>query len=278
MYFLTGKKACDNKLITIYRLQHGINHSPDSEEIKEKYLDFVETHYGSYFNPRRDKDLRCTDTHDVSKITSIFLSESVLNDIPADALETPSDSMNEALDRVSDVLDWIKSVDFDLYLTFQSYIHTMIYNRTLTTGGGSNSLLPGVIWFGHRKNWCRRNIGELIIHELTHNIMFIDELLNRHHPAAEHISDKRLWPISTILKRPRPVDKVLHSLVVASEVLAFRRIFGEPTEYLAHPPSFEIAESMAQTILSLRHINSTETILCPRGLEIVTAVESTLIS
>ena len=274
MYFLTGKTLCDYNLATIYQLEDGSLKSPTNEQIRVRYLDFIERQYGSYFRPRRADDSRCTDLAEVRKITSLFLSQSVLNDLPADAEETPVNSMNEALDRVSESLRWIASIDSGLHQIFQSYIHTMIYNRTLTNGGGSNSLLPGVIWFGHRKNWCRQNIGEFIIHELTHNIMFIDELLSRHHPSACIIADKNLWPVSAILKKARPVDKVLHSLVVASEVLSFRKVFGEPSQYLAHPPSPEIFESMAVTIHSLRQINEQETILTDRGLELVSLVEN----
>ncbi|CAH2810032.1 MAG: hypothetical protein CBARDCOR_6744 [uncultured Caballeronia sp.] len=69
------------------------------------------------------------------------------------------------------------------------------------------------------------DLMEMLVHELTHQTMFLDELRYAHFSYAD-VLDRSTWEKSTILNVARQLDKVLHSIIVAIEILLFRDMPG----------------------------------------------------
>ncbi|CAM4290021.1 HEXXH motif-containing putative peptide modification protein [Bordetella tumbae] len=114
--------------------------------------------------------------------------------------------------------------------------------------GGSTSSAIGVIWANPKITHRIPDVVEFIVHELTHHAMFIDEYRYGHYDHRALMSPDS-WAQSAILKIARPLDKVIHSIVVAAEIVMFREKFiGHPSAPLVHPPTPRI---LAQLVASL---------------------------
>jgi len=136
--------------------------------------------------------------------------------------------------------------------------------------GGSTSQAIGVIWFDPKLSYGPCDVMEMIVHELTHQLMFIDELRRPHYDYALLLKENS-WPTSAILKTRRPFDKALHSAVVAMEVLLLRNNYiGHPQEPAVHPPTRILQDQLLDTINSMDEIlEKNQDILMSRGHEII---------
>lgn len=147
--------------------------------------------------------------------------------------------------------------------------------------GGSTSAALGVIWANPKLSYRIPDVVEFLMHELVHHAMFVDELCYGHYDYDLILSKDR-WANSAILHVGRPVDKVLHSLVVASEILAFRNnVLGHPADPKVHPPSTELIKQAQASLMSLRQVVDRElqeglVLLLPRAHKLLLCVEQTL--
>lgn len=95
---------------------------------------------------------------------------------------------------------------------------------------------------------------EILVHEMTHHAMFIDEVRHVHYSYSA-ITDKSTWARSAILNVPRPLDKVLHSTVVSTEVLLMRANYiGHPMMSKVHPPTNIMLTQLNDAIASTEQI------------------------
>ena len=110
----------------------------------------------------------------------------------------------------------------------------------------------------------------MLIHEFTHHAMFLDELRYKHY-SYEMVMDRSTWARSAILNASRPLDKVLHSIVVATEVLLFRKYhLGHPTNPRVHPPTDLMIEQLDESILSTESaISSNDFIFHERAADLL---------
>lgn len=80
--------------------------------------------------------------------------------------------------------------------------------------------------------------------------MFLDELRYTHY-SYSRVLKQSTWARSAILNVARPLDKVLHSIVVAIEVLLFRDGYlGHPVNPRVHPPTRVMIEQLRDSISS----------------------------
>lgn len=151
-------------------------------------------------------------------------------------------------------------------------IERVFIDESDVAAGGTTSDAVGVIWANPRPEFAASDLAEFLVHELTHNFMFLDEWLYPHY-KYEIMHEERTWALSAILDRKRPIDKVLHSLIVAAEVVLLReQKFGEPSDPKAHPPSHQIRASIETTIEDLMRVQESTGVLADRALELIDTV------
>ncbi|CAM4323475.1 aKG-HExxH-type peptide beta-hydroxylase [Bordetella muralis] len=120
--------------------------------------------------------------------------------------------------------------------------------------GGSTSSAIGVIWANPKITHRVPDVVEFIVHELTHHAMFIDEHRYGHYDHRA-LMNPDSWAQSAILKVPRPLDKVIHSIVVATEIVMFREKFiGHPAAPLMHPPTPKILAQLVASVDSVEEV------------------------
>jgi len=275
MYYLRGHDAI---MGTIRELADVYSKDPlDSlAALRAGYIDFLNQVQILPPLPLANQPLYQLDTDIIRQLLAHYESECMLTELTHDMVIADVPSMTAALSVIRSRLAELQVVAPRLHDLFLTVIHTLFYARSMESGGGSVSSAMGVIWCGHRKNWTGNDVLEFLVHELTHNLVFLDEYRYVHWVDLELIADPRNWPRSAILKRSRPMDKVFHSLVVAHEVLSFRRQVGEPISPIVHPGSQDILANALVTVESIYRVVERTPLVTPRVLEVTALIERNL--
>ena len=250
MFYLLGVDHVLKTIILLSRTQ--TNEIANKEDLRTSYLNYLRSYTSNDVVPSEINDQYCFDTSRISHLIEKYNDNCDLTDLDTNILpDTPASSMYEAMERVKRGQKLIHEVNPILYEIIQIVIHTLFYSRSKDSGGGTVSSAPGVIWCGNRKNWSDIDVAEFLIHEFTHNMLFLDERRYQHYESLPLLTNRNNFAISAILNKPRPLDKVFHSLVVAYEIVGFRAETGEPEMTIIHPKTSKILESCVTTISSI---------------------------
>jgi hypothetical protein len=272
MYRLIGPRDCMHTLLCLVN-GHDSTRSSDLADLRSKYIAFAAEVGGPSLRPLPGEDGVTFSAERIETLLEKYRDRSALTDIGADIAETPERSRREAMSRVIAAKEAFAAVDPDFVAFFDFFIHTMFYQRAFHSGGGSVSSALGVIWCAINRKWSDEDIIEFFVHELAHNMLFLDERANGHYAGIDAIADPRNWALSAVLERPRPLDKVFHSLIVSNEVLQHRLKHGEPANPLLHPSSRHMAEAAAKTIDSIHRVIDRGGLVLPRFEEILSRAE-----
>jgi hypothetical protein len=277
MFYLYGSEFC---VKTIFLLASTIKYKPiqSVSDLKENYLLFLKNICANCLpNQSTDSDQFCFNTERIKTMAMKYEDDGILTDLKSHIdLDTPLSSMREALNRVQQGKSLITKINPSLTEILDLTIHTLFYSRSAYSGGGSVSDAPGVIWCSVRRNWTDIDIAEFLVHELTHNLVFLDELCYQHYSDLSAIADEKNYAKSTILNKQRPLDKTFHSLVVAHEVLSYRKEAGESEDPRVHPNSAKMLASCKETISSINSVIDNNSLVTPRFREILSKVEGSL--
>ena len=115
-------------------------------------------------------------------------------------------------------LDEIASLDPGLHRSLLVVVSGFIFARRPGLEGGSISALTGPIWLDPRDGWSSETYVENMVHEYTHQCLFLDEMVNTIFAkfSIPEMSTPDALVTSTILKRKRSYDKAYHSAFVAN--------------------------------------------------------------
>ncbi len=278
MYYLSGMVPVTRVLAELSRYDFKTEKTNQKNELSSSYLKFLQKLQPSNTVPQMGGNYLCVDRDRINDLCKKYLQDTALTDLETDFIETPTASMHLALAKIEEGIAWLKTHDTALHDILTLVIHTFFYFRSKESGGGSVSSAIGVIWCGNRKNWVLNDVVEFLVHELTHNLVFLDEYRYKHYTNLDTLIAKENYAQSAILKIGRPLDKVFHSLVVAHEVLQFRLKFGEPNNPAIHPASVVIKKNCFDTIESVRKLVTKKSdLVTARFVEVLNMVEESLL-
>jgi len=196
----------------------------------------------------------------VEERLTAFFSTSVLDDLRQDQAIGPAyppETKQAKLDRVSEAWDALTGRSIEFARTLNLIVHSVFVRSAVGAGkrtprAGTTSLAPGVIWLAVHDNESVEDLIEILIHELTHLLMFTDELI---HPQFDYtdIAKRDTFTLSALLGAVRPLDKVVHSMVVGTEIIMGRSAL-RPVSHCgtgAHPDSRVIAAGVSSAYLQL---------------------------
>jgi hypothetical protein len=153
---------------------------------------------------------------------------------------------------------------------FEVYVRYVICVDSKYSMGGTNSNALGVVYLVAPSRLTSNELYELFVHETTHLAMFVDQSRQRHYRDFAAIADPANFCVSAVYERQRPLDKVLHSLVVATEVLLHReKTLGHDAGNSVHPGTPKLAMSALTTAEALLALQSRKQLLAPRGVWLV---------
>ncbi|MEV7425358.1 MULTISPECIES: aKG-HExxH-type peptide beta-hydroxylase [unclassified Streptomyces] len=152
--------------------------------------------------------------------------------------------------------DFIAEKDARLAGIISLLTHTVFTVETSWKGSMSDRNAIGATLIIPGENWHENDIAEAFIHEFTHTALFMDERAKGHFRAG---ADEVLLH-SAIRKDERTLPAVVHSLLVATEVLSWRKAHGlwEGIPFRLHGSSqamLEKAGDSYRTLVSLPNWN-----------------------
>lgn len=187
----------------------------------------------------------------------------------------PSQVRRDKIARVSTALERLFSESFSFARIFDLFVHSVLVRDAKNVGektprGGTTSLAPGVIWVAAHDWESEEDIMEIFVHELTHLMMFTDELVNKQFHYSE-IKKKANFSRSAILQGIRPLDKVVHSIVVGTEIILAREtlLSSSHEKSGAHPSSETLAAGVRSAFKGVRELQSATNIITPHTREMI---------
>lgn len=254
MYFSLGSKEIKKNFLHLYSNNYNfreINEESAFSELKKGYV--------SILKPVMPIDISSVNelkpiifTNNVTKCKKMSEGYNIsrLNDLDQSDIIKKStyDVTHDDMNQYHIAIKKIQDLSPDLHQIFTLAINIVFFMKSNEASGGSTSGLPGVIWINPKSHWTLENKVEFLLHELTHNLLFIDEVIHGLY-SYDNMYQEKYWTTSAVLAKKRPLDKSFHSAVVATELLLFRKTFNFiPKNFLAHPPTKLLIE---RTLTSL---------------------------
>jgi hypothetical protein len=268
MYFSHGFRA-NVETISLLSRPYAAEDLRDFAALKKAYQG-----YTAFIQPglpvSRSEDIEFNnEPADLKEFARAFNEESELSDIRTSLLLENFQDAPKKLETARSAYRKIQERYPELGLLFKLAFNTMFSLPSVKSGGGSASSAIGVLWVNPRATWSENDVIEFLIHELTHNLVFLDERRHSHYVDLKKAVDKENWALSAVLGRLRPIDKGMHSLVVATEILLFRDKFtGHDDRYRVHPPSAILREQTLRCAESLLNLKNIAELCRPRFIEL----------
>lgn len=282
-----GLHGISENLKSVYRLAAPFKGSQPTKtipDLKPAYLSFLNQVQPEY--PAREiSDLIVRDREHARALIASF-SASRINDLHQEKMVADyyeGESQEQSIAAVLQALETLREMNPEVRELIQLVIHSILLcgsnlnEAGLRAYGGTSSKCVGLMWLSMKGGLSTQDIMELLIHEMTHTQVFIDEL-NFGHFDYEHLTKKENWARSSILNRNRPMDKVIHSIVVSHEVLFARANYLPNTDKISvHPASEVMRANTLQSIASVFAHPNHKRVCKPRALELIAQVEANLL-
>ena len=201
------------------------------------------------------------DVEKAKKLRPLFINDSLLDDKNQDKviLDKEDSHINEKADLICRALEKIVDLCPQHAVLFDTIITDIFILPSSIAKGGSTSQAIGVMWANPHVDYSLHDVMEMLLHEFTHHALFIDELRYSHYDYSV-ITNQSTWATSAILNTARPLDKVLHSVVVSMEILLLREHYlGHPTHPRVHPPTSILHPQLVNAIASIESVIFGET-------------------
>lgn len=225
-------------------------------DLKRGYLNYIEkTQPRALLSAHPSgSPMRACAISEKEQLSEAFMADSSLNDLNQQKLiEDLNYSSEEEMDvKYQIAMEYLGHKAPQIRFLYDLVFNHYFFSKSSKAVGGSTSGGLGILWLNPRPDWQLQDFLEIVVHELTHQLLFIDERRYRHYQDYSAMLNKENYAYSTILNKARPLDKVVHSYFVGSNVLKFRsELFGKESTPKVHPSSDKIAISLGKTLQSL---------------------------
>lgn len=279
MYYLCGIDQC---IKNIYCLASKFSLAPikTTNDLKKPYLEFLKSHLPKLPVPE-NIEINFLDNEKLEKeLVECYKVSSTLNDrLQTDMIggELSEEKKQNLINLTKAALEELKKRNLDYYNIFNLVIHTIFFRQSTKAAGGSTTSALGVIWLSDLPHITKNDLLELFVHELTHNLYFIDELCHLHYSNYDMISMKNNFAVSALLHINRPIDKVMHSILVATELLITRSGFLKDNGVInVHPDSNTLRQNALHSIESIKGVKNIKSLMTVRGFDLLEKCETYL--
>jgi|GEM_PF-1779216 len=248
----------ENLLAFIEKAGLDISKVRDERTLSVRYLKALELLQGRKSKSEFQQINIVTDYEQASKFCRLLTDDdlTVLDDRnQTQAISNePDPFVQEKAALLSAAIDCLGVLSSEHKSLFDFLITDIFLMPSKEANGGSTSSATGVIWANPKLTHRIPDVVEFIVHELTHHAMFIDEYRYGHYDHSA-LMNQDCWAQSAILKTTRPLDKVVHSIVVSTEIVVFREKFiGHPASPLVHPPTPKLLTQIAASLDSVNGV------------------------
>jgi hypothetical protein len=276
MFFLYG---FDESVRNVYLIAHpylGGRTVRTIGDLRGPYLDFLASAYPNV-PINRSADRFVQDDQVESEIAAGFVGSN-LDDLQQHTIIGDSYDPEEKCARQNiarSCLDDLLGRNERYTAVFDLVVHSIFVSRTNITSagyqahGGSASGAIGCIWLSMRPDLTNVDVLDLLAHELTHQLMFIDELVYGHFDYSLILHEEN-FAYSAILNKVRPLDKVVHSIVVATELILARQALNLPSEGRSvHPDNERLATEVLRAADTVHALPNRDDLVSARALGII---------
>ena len=246
-----------------------------TDDLRSPYLDFIASH-----QPHQVIN-RLNDPFDIDYESSMALKSafghSKYNDLNQDNLlgaMISTQKRAELTELVREGYHVLASSNPDVKALFDLVIHSIFFahskdnHRGRKSFGGSSSAAIGSIWISGHGDLNKYDVAEFLLHELTHHLLFIAERRERQFNYSEMLKPEN-FAMSAILNYSRPLDKVVHSIVVSTEIIVARKTFIGRHSVTIHPSTEIMTTQTQSSIASVLALPNLNTVLYPWTIEAI---------
>ncbi|MFM9368720.1 aKG-HExxH-type peptide beta-hydroxylase [Streptomyces sp. Da 82-17] len=235
MYYLEGsQEVLRNCAVLSHSYLDGTG-SVTQQSLRTAYLKLLvslapDGAYAEYLRGRLSTDP--VDGPPVTRYTDTAPSTDALAEVFGHADANRPASPGWQLEKCRAGADFIAERDPELASLMQLLTHTVFTMSAAWTGSMSERNAIGATLIVPDERWHINDVAEAYVHEFTHTALFLDERAKGHFQAG---ADQVLLR-SAIRKDERTLPAVVHSLLVATEVLTWRHRHGlqDGLEYRLH--------------------------------------------
>ncbi|HSO36373.1 MAG TPA: HEXXH motif-containing putative peptide modification protein [Labilithrix sp.] len=278
MFYTAGEQYSYDLIYTVARAHFDAGKVDlelgDFQRAYRAWREHVQPHIPQHDQPR---PRFCNDAATEATLLRAIAVKSPLDDLPH--YKEPKAFMQVASDRARIEADAahaeqqyrsFQDRDPAFWKVFDLYVENVACIDSKFSPGGTISTALGVIYLSNPRKRSALALYELYVHECTHLMMFVDQARRRHYASFEAIADKANYCVSAIYEMDRPLDKVLHSLVVATELVLHREhVLGHHDDTSVHPSTAKLVESSRVTAEAMLEQQARRQLLAPRGVWLV---------
>lgn len=275
MIILTGQASIVKNVISLALASSATekNSIQTLEDVSHEYRKFLNSCASMECDEHSCQPSVCLSPERLIKLKKRFWGYDVLDDLGQGAAISSGNSLSSSIirEKLMCGLIYLRDKSENHYDLFNLVISDFIIapSERARARAGSASSAPGCIWIADIQRYQPWEVAEILVHELVHNLVFLDELVKGHYDY-EKISKIENYATSSILKIPRPFDKVLQSVIVATEILLYRkRVVCPKRTHRVHPPSPILIRQLENSLRSMKSLLSREpTVLTGRGRDL----------
>jgi hypothetical protein len=147
--------------------------------------------------------------------------------------------------------------------------------NSLAAGSMTTGKALGVVWMDPLKGWSSFDCTEGLVHEMTHTLLMLDELRFGHYSDWSALKREQNFAKSAIRAEARPLNAVVHSYVVAGELLTLRSRYAPP-QFIPrlHAGTAELKRKTLQARDSIYSMGNLAELITPRLEEILKRVDA----
>jgi len=264
MKFLNSKRVLDNRdLFTSHVFKA---RSANCLRTKKEFIGAINTVQRTAFSSEEFVKIE----FDNGLITTFLSNNEVFEPehLLADKHITPKYARKEFEHSINRAISIIQDVNPGLYQLLNSIIGTIAVYSIAERDGGSISNGIGLIWLSPQREWDEEYYGEMLIHELIHNCIFLEDMVRGVMPNTDLLGIEDALSISAIRQTRRPYDKAFHSACVVAGIMYYYFMLGKlekASEYRA-----SLLTTLDSLQISYERLRAKEqSVLSPNGYEIL---------
>ena len=178
-----------------------------------------------------------------------------------------SETSQERLGHVRDGFMYLQTKDPVFASLIATIVNIVFFHPAAHRGGGSTPKAFGVIWCNPSPQWTKSDYVEFLVHEFTHQALFLDEQVHTYFTDRNRLSNQETFVPSSIRRSKRRLDLSLHSLMVATEIVLLRSRLGfEKNQRHLHPSTRNLLSTSINTATAILDMDQSHGLLTKRSL------------
>lgn len=281
MLSILGKQELVKNVYLLSRKFIGEQKVTNIVDLRPFYLDFIQAHQ-PYQPVNVSGDIIVVDEEKINALKKAYQPGELddLNQVKMIGGRHSPERFSALSELVRKGYIKLSSSNADVKLIFDLVIHSIFFRestneRQTSSFGGSSSTAIGSIWISGHGELTAHDVAEFLLHELTHHLLFIDERCNEQFNYQEIIKPEN-YSTSALLGKRRPLDKVIHSILVSHEILNARKHYLEPCRITIHPPTDVLKKNTINSITETLAMKNLDNLITQRTRDFLLKAQENL--